>query len=112
MRRWALSPTKQIVVGLAVGVILGVVAPQGSKIYELLRDVFLHLIKAMIAPLVFASIVQGIAGTGDMRKVGRIGGKALLYFEIVTTAALIIGLLVVNAIKPGVGVKLPPSAAA
>ncbi len=77
---------------------------------ELLRDIFLHLIKVMVAPLVFASIVQGIAGTGDMKKVGRIGGKALLYFEIVTTAALVIGLAVVNLVGPGVGVRLAGSA--
>jgi proton glutamate symport protein len=70
------------------------------------RDVFLHLIKAMIAPLIFGSVVQGIAGTGDLRRVGRIGAKAILYFEIVTTAALVIGLFMVNVIKPGVGVVL------
>ncbi len=70
------------------------------------RDVFLHLIKAMIAPLVFASVVQGIAGTGDLRRVGRVGAKALIYFEIVTAAALAIGLLMVNLIKPGVGIVL------
>ena len=70
------------------------------------RDVFLHLIKAMIAPLIFGSIVQGIASTGDLKRVGRIGVKALLYFEIVTTAALVVGLAVVNIMKPGVGVVL------
>ena len=70
------------------------------------RDVFLHLIKAMIAPLIFGSIVQGIASTGDLKRVGRIGVKALLYFEIVTTAALVVGLTVVNIMKPGVGVVL------
>lgn len=70
------------------------------------RDIFLHLIKAMIAPLIFGSVVQGIAGTGDLKRVGRIGAKALLYFEIVTTAALVIGLAVVNLIKPGAGVVL------
>lgn len=70
------------------------------------RDIFLHLIKAMIAPLIFGSVVQGIAGTGDLKRVGRIGAKALLYFEIVTTAALVIGLTVVNLMKPGVGIVL------
>ena len=76
------------------------------------RDIFLHLIKAMIAPLIFASVVQGIAGTGDMKKVGRIGVKALLYFEVVTTFALVVGLFVVNTLKPGVGVTLPAEHAA
>ncbi len=70
------------------------------------RDIFLHLIKAMIAPLIFGSVVQGIAGTGDLRRVGRIGGKSILYFEVVTTAALVIGLTMVNLIKPGAGIVL------
>jgi proton glutamate symport protein len=70
------------------------------------RDIFLHLIKAMIAPLIFASVVQGIAGTGDLRRVGRIGAKSLIYFEIVTSAALVVGLLAVNIIKPGAGIVL------
>jgi proton glutamate symport protein len=74
------------------------------------RDVFLHLIKAMIAPLIFASVVQGFAGTGDMKKASRIGWKALLYFEIVTTLALVVGLGVVNFVKPGAGVVLPADA--
>src|SRR5262245_40478110 len=59
---------------------------------QLPRDIFLHLIKAMIAPLIFGSVVQGIAGAGDMKRVGRMGAKSLLYFEVVTTAALVIGL--------------------
>jgi proton glutamate symport protein len=70
------------------------------------RDIFIHLIKAMIAPLIFGSVVQGIAGTGDLRRVGRIGVKSLVYFEILTTAALVIGLLAVNLIKPGAGIVL------
>lgn len=70
------------------------------------RDIFLHLIKAMIAPLIFGSVVQGIAGTGDLKRVGRIGVKSILYFEIVTTAALVIGLFMVNLIKPGAGIVL------
>jgi len=115
-----LSPTKQIRLGLVLGVVIGVVlsglTPAARAVWDswlvLVRDIFLHLIKVMIAPLVFASVVQGIAGTGDMKKVGRIGAKALLYFEIVTTAALAVGLLVVNFAKPGVGWKLAGSAAA
>ena len=110
--------TQQIMLGLVAGCFLGWWMnhlPAGPKAgwdnwMTLLRDIFLHLIKAMIAPLVFASIVQGIAGTEDVKKVGRIGAKALLYFEVVTTAALAVGLLVVNLIGPGVGVKLAGSA--
>jgi len=107
--------TQQIMLGLVIGCLVGwwmSKMPVETKArwddwMTLVRDVFLHLIKAMIAPLIFASIVQGIAGTGDLKKVGRIGAKALLYFEIVTTAALAVGLTVVNVVGPGVGVILP-----
>lgn len=99
-------------IGLVVGCLLGWLQPTWAVKTEIIRDIFLHLIKVMIAPLVFASVVQGIAGTGDLKKVGRIGAKALLYFEVVTTAALAVGLLVVNVIKPGQGVVLAGSVGA
>lgn len=98
--------THQILIGLVVGVLLGVFAPSLAAHTAVLRDIFLQLIKAMVGPLVFASVVQGIAGTGDLRRVGRIGAKSLLYFEIATTAALAIGLLAVNLVKPGAGMHL------
>lgn len=110
--RFGLSLTQQIMIGLVLGCLLGWLAPNWAAKTEIVRDIFLHLIKVMIAPLVFASVVQGIAGTGDLKKVGRIGAKALLYFEIVTTAALGVGLLVVNVIKPGQGVVLSGSVGA
>ena len=81
----------------------------GNQVY-FLRDIFLNLIKSIIGPLVFSTLVVGIAGGGDLRKVGRMGLKALIYFEIVTTAALFIGLAVVNFTKPGVGVPLSGNA--
>src|SRR5438046_5778808 len=71
-----------------------------------LSTLFLNLIKSIIAPLIFATLVIGIAGTGDIKQVGRMGVKALLYFEIVTTLALVIGLAAVNSTRPGVGVSL------
>ena len=77
----------------------------GNAVY-FLRDIFINLIKSIIAPLVFSTIVVGIAGAGALKKVGRMGIKALIYFEIVTTAALLIGLAVVNLTKPGIGVTL------
>lgn len=119
--------TQQILLALVLGTLLGwwinahfdvtglggaakdAVMAQKNRWLEwvmLPRDIFLHLIKAMIAPLIFGSVVQGIAGTGDLKRVGRIGVKAVLYFEIVTTAALVIGLLMVNLIKPGAGIVL------
>jgi proton glutamate symport protein len=103
------SLTVQIMIGLVVGVVVGWVRPDwGNKIY-FLRDIFINLIKSIIAPLVFSTIVVGIAGAGALRKVGRMGVKALIYFEIVTTAALIIGLAVVNFMKPGAGITLAAS---
>lgn len=111
-KRFGLSLTQQILIGLVIGCFLGWLKPQWAVKTEVVRDIFLHLIKMMIAPLVFASIVQGVAGTGDLKKVGRIGAKSLLYFEIVTTAALAVGLLVVNLLKPGEGVVLSGSVGA
>src|SRR5216684_1287572 len=100
------SLTMQIMIGLVLGGVLGYVSPSwGNKVY-FLRDIFLNLIKSIIAPLIFSTLVVGIAGGGDLKKVGRMGLKALLYFEIVTTIALFIGLAVVNLTKPGYGVAL------
>ena len=100
------SLTTQIMIGLVVGALIGWLQPDwGNKVY-FLRDIFINLIKSIIAPLVFSTIVVGIAGAGALKKVGRMGVKALVYFEIVTTAALFIGLAVVNFTKPGAGVTL------
>jgi proton glutamate symport protein len=100
------SLTTQIMLGLVIGALVGWLQPDwGNKVY-FLRDIFINLIKSIIAPLVFSTIVVGIAGAGALKKVGRMGVKALIYFEIVTTAALFIGLAVVNFTKPGAGVIL------
>jgi len=98
--------TMQILIGLVVGGLLGYVSPKwGNNVY-FLRDIFLNLIKSIIAPLIFSTLVVGIAGGGDLKQVGRMGAKAILYFEIVTTIALFIGLAIVNLTKPGAGVAL------
>ena len=100
------SLTTQIFVGLILGGLLGWARPEwGNKVY-FLRDIFLNLIKSIIAPLVFSTIVVGIAGAGSLKKVGRMGLKAIVYFEVATTAALAIGLAIVNLTKPGMGVEL------
>ena len=99
----------QIMIGLVVGAVVGWLRPDWGNAVYFLRDIFINLIKSIIAPLVFSTVVVGIAGAGALRKVGRMGIKALIYFEIVTTAALFIGLAVVNFTKPGVGVTLAPS---
>src|SRR5437667_12273545 len=97
------SLTTQILIGLVLGGLIGYLSPKwGNNIY-FLRDIFLNLIKSIIAPLIFSTLVVGIAGGGDLKKVGRMGAKALVYFEIVTTIALFIGLGVVKLTKPGAG---------
>jgi len=100
------SLTIQIMIGLVVGGVIGWLRPDWGNAVYFLRDIFINLIKSIIAPLVFSTIVVGIAGAGALRKVGRMGAKALIYFEIVTTAALFIGLAIVNFTKPGAGVTL------
>src|SRR5213596_3019163 len=100
------SLTVQIMIGLVVGGAIGWLRPDWGNAVYFLRDIFINLIKSIIAPLVFSTVVVGIAGAGALRKVGRMGVKALVYFEMVTTAALFIGLAVVNFTKPGAGVTL------
>jgi proton glutamate symport protein len=103
---YRLSQTTWIMIGLVVGGVVGWLRPDwGNKVF-FLRDIFLNLIKSVIAPLVFSTLVVGIAGGGDLKKVGVMGAKALLYFEVVTTFALVIGLAVVNLTRPGIGVAL------
>lgn len=103
---WHLTLSKQIVLGLVIGGLLGWLSPELGVQSYFLRNIFLNLIKSIIAPLIFSSIVTGIAGGGEFKKLGRMGAKAIVYFEIVTTAALFIGLAVVNVTKPGYGVVL------
>src|ERR1700730_5148681 len=103
------SLTVQIMIGLVVGGLIGWLRPEWGNAVYFLRDIFINLIKSIIAPLVFSTVVVGIAGAGALKKVGRMGVKALVYFEIVTTIALFIGLLVVNFTKPGIGVTLAAS---
>jgi proton glutamate symport protein len=106
-----LSLTTWIFIGMAAGVALGVVAPGFARQLGPVSRVFLQLIRSIIAPLIFATLVVGIAGGGDMKRMGRIGGKAILYFEIVTTLALFLGLAAVNLVRPGAGIPIHSSAA-
>jgi Na+/H+-dicarboxylate symporter len=100
------SLTVWIMIALVVGVAFGAAFPGPAKELGLLGTIFLRLIKSIIAPLIFATLVVGIAGTGSIKTMGRIGGKAILYFEIVTTLALVIGLGAANLVQPGAGVAL------
>ena len=95
----------QVLIAIALGVIIGHFFPGFSTTAKLLADMFINAIKMIIAPVIFISIVLGIAGAGDLKKVGRVGVKGLIYFEIVTTAAIIIGLVIGNLVKPGSGVN-------
>ena len=101
------SLTSQILIGLAAGVIVGVFWPRAGVAAKPLADAFLRMIKMIIAPLLFSTLVAGIAGAGDLKALGRIGLKAIIYFEIATTLALVIGLALANLFAPGAGLTMP-----
>jgi aerobic C4-dicarboxylate transport protein len=99
----------QVLVAIAIGVALGYFYPNVGKAMKPLGDAFIGLIKMMIAPAIFCTVVHGIASIGDMRKVGRIGVKTLFYFEMVSTVALVIGILVAELLHPGAGFNIDPA---
>ncbi|MGA7395265.1 MAG: dicarboxylate/amino acid:cation symporter [Terrimicrobiaceae bacterium] len=99
----------QVIAAIIVGVLLGHFIPEVGAAMKPLGDGFIKLIKMMIAPIIFCTVVVGIAGMEDMKKVGKTGGFALLYFEIVSTIALIVGLIIVNVVKPGAGMNIDPA---
>ncbi len=105
--------TQWILVGMVAGAVLGWAAPDVGTGLQPLSTLFLRAIKSIIVPLVFSTLVGGIAGHGDdLKKVGRLAVRAIVYFEVVTTLALVVGLALVNAVRPGVGVALGNAAAA
>jgi proton glutamate symport protein len=105
-----LSLTQWILISMVIGTLLGWMFPELSQSVKPLSSIFLRMIKSIVAPIIFATLVIGIAGHGDdMKRVGRLAFKSIIYFEIVTTLALFIGLAAVNITRPGVGVVLPPS---
>jgi proton glutamate symport protein len=110
-RRRGITLTQQIFIGLAIGIVAGWIVstshPEWAQYFRPFSQLFLRLIKMIIAPLIFATLVAGIAGAGHVKVVGRMGVRAIIYFEIVTTIALGIGLAAVNILRPGVGVNLP-----
>ncbi len=107
---WHPSLGKQIVIGLFVGILVGRFAPGFAVQTAFLRDIFLNLIKSLVAPLIFSSVVCGIGNGGSAKKVGRLGIKALVYFEAATVVALAVGLLAVNLTHPGRGIVIPADA--
>ena len=100
------SLSTYIVLALILGVVVGAVSPDLGLAMKPLGDIFIRMIKMIVVPLIFFSLIMGIAGTGDFSKLGRLGGKAILWFEVATTVALVVGLLVVNLIEPGMGVHI------
>ncbi|MGG1291420.1 dicarboxylate/amino acid:cation symporter [Bacillus smithii] len=98
--------TVRVIIGILLGIIVGILFPEFASKLKILADWFIKLIKMLIAPIIFLTVVTGIGGMGDMKKVGRIGGKALIYFEVVSTIALAIGMIVVNIVQPGKGFDL------
>jgi aerobic C4-dicarboxylate transport protein len=103
MKKLFKNLTFQVLTAIAVGVLVGLIWPEVGKQMKPVGDTFINAVKMVIAPIIFLTIVLGIAKMGDMKKVGKVGGKAFIYFEVVTTLALVIGLIVVNVLKPGAG---------
>ena len=101
----------QVLIGIALGVLLGLLSPEWAVAMRPLGDGFIKIVRMLIAPVVFATVVVGIAQMGAMKEVGRIGLRALIYFEVVSTLALAIGLVVVNVLKPGAGIVFDPATA-
>ena len=99
----------QVLFGIALGILVGVLAPEVGASLKPLGDTFVNLIKMLIAPIVFLTVALGIASVGDLKRVGRVGLKALVYFEVMSTLALVIGLVVVHLLEPGVGIHADPS---
>ena len=110
MKRPRLTLTRQILLGLVLGILTGwLVGPERAQVFRPFSLIFLRLVKVLIAPLIFSTLVAGIAGGGHVKVVGRMAVRAFIYFEVVTTIAIGIGLFWVNVTQPGHGVKLPPT---
>src|SRR6188474_2485710 len=108
-QRWYRSLYVQVLIAIAVGVTLGHYLPEHATQFKPLGDGFIKLIKMMIAPIIFCTVVTGIAGMENMKAIGKTGVLALLYFEVVSTLALIVGLVIVNVVKPGAGMNVDVS---
>ena len=109
MRTFLRSLYGQVIIAIAAGVALGALDPSLAAQMKPLGDGFIKLVKMVIGPIIFCTVISGIASMGDLKKVGRVGIKALIYFEVVTTLALVIGLLMVNTLRPGAGINADPA---
>lgn len=105
-KKGGLGISAQIMIGLVLGIVFGYMFPEYGQKFKPIGDAFIRMIKMIVVPLIFSSLIMGIAGAGDFKKVGRLGAKALIWFELATTVALLVGLVVANVFQPGVGVAL------
>ena len=110
MRAFLRSLFGRVVIALILGIIAGVLAPGFAQSLKPLGDAFIKLVTMLIAPIVFCVVVHGIIGAGDIKKVGRVGVKAVIYFEVLTTLALFIGIALAYIVRPGVGMNIDPRA--
>lgn len=109
MKKFKISLAAQILIGLILGIIVGAVFYGNANVQTYLQpigDIFLNLIKMIVVPIIISTLIVGVAGTGDMKQLGRLGGKTLIYFEVITTVAIIVGLLAANIFQPGVGIDM------
>jgi aerobic C4-dicarboxylate transport protein len=108
-RAWWKELWVQVLIAMAIGILLGGVRPDLGAQMQPLGDAFIKAIRMLIAPIIFCTVVHGIAHMADMARVGRVALKALIYFEVMTTIALVIGLVAVNLLKPGAGMNIDPA---
>ncbi len=107
--RWYAALYVQVLAGIVAGVVVGWIAPQAGEALRPIGDVFLKMIKMVIGLVIFCTVVNGLGGMSDLKRVGRVGGKALIYFEVVSTLALLIGAIVANVVRPGAGFNADPA---
>lgn len=109
MKRFKISLASQILIGLVLGIAVGAIFYGNEHISTYLQpigDIFLNLIKMIVVPIIISTLIVGVAGTGDMKQLGRLGGKTLIYFEVITTIAIIVGLFAANFFQPGAGIDM------
>ncbi|MEK4128112.1 cation:dicarboxylase symporter family transporter [Solibacillus sp. FSL W8-0474] len=109
LKKLKISLAAQILIGLVLGVIVGAVFFGDENVQSYLQplgDIFLNLIKMIVVPIIISTLIVGVAGTGDMKQLGRLGGKTLIYFEVITTVAIVVGLLAANLFQPGAGIDM------
>ncbi|WP_339199563.1 cation:dicarboxylase symporter family transporter [Solibacillus sp. FSL R5-0449] len=109
LKKFKISLAAQILIGLVLGVIVGAVFfgnATAQSYLQPLGDIFLNLIKMIVVPIIISTLIVGVAGTGDMKQLGRLGGKTLIYFEVITTVAIVVGLLAANLFQPGAGIDM------